>query len=124
MLPTKRSVLGRGLQHRLVLMDDYPPLCAGAMCLNEECCDLCPFVGSWQSTNVFGGDLLVVLEAPGRDSGYEVQIANMPQIAFGFVIERTAESTAECQCKIMLDTLTIAAGESPRARRLLHGTPS
>merc|ERR1712100_260796 len=96
-------------------MDDYPPLCEGATCRSEECCDLCPFVGSWQSTNVFGGDALVVLRAPGRDSaespGYEVQIANMPSIAFGFVIERTAESTAECQCKIMLDTLTIAAGE-------------
>lgn len=92
-------------------MDDYPSLCAGATCTNAECCSICPFEGRWQSTSVFGGDALVVTAASERDSGWEVQMANMPMISFDFVIQRTTESTAECQCKISLDTLTIAAGE-------------
>jgi hypothetical protein len=71
---------------------------------------MCPFEGNWQSTSVFGGDTLAITAAPERDSGWEVQMVSMPTVSFGFVIERTAESTAECQCKITLDQFTIAAG--------------
>jgi hypothetical protein len=71
---------------------------------------MCPFEGNWQSTSVFGGDALAITAAPERESGWEVQMVAMPAVSFGFVIERTAESTAECQCKIMLDQFTIAAG--------------
>lgn len=59
---------------------------------------------------MFGGDALAITAAPERESGWEVQMVNAPGISFGFVIERTAESTAECQCKIMLDQFTIAGG--------------
>jgi len=98
------------------LMEDYPSLCEGATCTNEECCATCPFAGTWRSTSVFGGDALVVTDESDCDSGWEVYIASMRAVRFCFIIERDPASVAECQCRIMLDTLTIAGGEMSETR--------
>merc|ERR1711907_702701 len=66
--------------------------------------------------SVFGGDALVVTDESQCESGYEVYIASVRAVSFCFIIERAPASTAECQCKIKLDTLTIAAGEMSETR--------
>jgi hypothetical protein len=71
---------------------------------------------------VFGGDALVVREADGGQSAYEVQIAAMPSIAFAFDVERRQLAPGvyiECLCKITLDALTIAAGEMSESRQAI-----
>lgn len=54
-------------------MEEFPSLCAGATCAQRECCQVCPFAGFWQSTNVFGGDALQV-SAPGSCIGFDQDV--------------------------------------------------
>lgn len=96
--------------------DDPPALCDGARCTNEECCSMCPFLGNWQSTSVFGGDNLQIETSDTFASGYRVTMTAMVGISFEFVIRRTGESLAECQCTMKLDDFTLAAGEMNEAK--------
>jgi hypothetical protein len=65
---------------------------------------------------VFGGDNLRIEESGDFDSGYQVTMVMAASVSFEFVIGRTAESMAECQCTIKLDAFTIAAGEMSETR--------
>jgi len=98
------------------LMDDPPSLCDDATCTSAECCSMCPFVGEWQSTSVFGGDALTVEASDNFDSGYQVTMAAAMGVFFEFEIRRHSESAAECQCIVKLDSLTLAAGEMSERR--------
>merc|ERR1712070_613265 len=91
------------------LKADAPDLCVGATCGNDECCDVCPFVGDWL-TSMFPSVMHLSAGActgcVGEcTTGYYVWMEDMPDVQFCFAI------VAGCGCDISLDQLTITHGQ-------------